>query len=110
MIVDMSVLLHRFYGLEQGDLERWILNAWVRPDGSVGHYMFREIDVARVRLIRELRDDLQVNEDALSIILLLLDQLYDVRRQMREVGEVVKQIVPDEMRRQMLLNLRTRVR
>jgi hypothetical protein len=46
----------------------------VRPDGNAGHYEFREIDVARVRLIQELRNELQINEAALPIVLSLLDQ------------------------------------
>jgi chaperone modulatory protein CbpM len=110
MIIDMSVLLRGIYGLEQEDVERWILNAWVRPDGGDGHYMFREIDVARVRLIRELRVDLQVNEDALPVVLLLLDQLYDVRRQVRDANEVVKRMVPEDIRQKMLWDMATRAR
>ncbi len=79
-MVAMEVLLAQITGLQQIDVERWIGNDWVHADGDAGQYEFAEIDIARVRLIRELRDDLQVSEEALGVILLLLDQLYDVRR------------------------------
>jgi chaperone modulatory protein CbpM len=104
-MIDIEAVFTQVSGLDAGDLERWILNAWVRPAGDAGRYKFREIDVARVRLILELRDELQVNEDALPVVLLLLDQLHDLRRRMREVSEVIAVLAPQEMRREMLMRL-----
>jgi chaperone modulatory protein CbpM len=80
-MIGVARLLADVPGLPEQDLERWISNDWVKPDGDLGDYLFREIDVARVRLILELRDDLDVNEAALPVVLLLIDQLYDLRRQ-----------------------------
>lgn len=82
-MISIEVLVTEVRGLQRSDLEHWIAQQWVRPDGASGQYAFHDIDVARVRLIRELRDDLHVNEDALPIVLSLLDQLYDLRRQLR---------------------------
>jgi chaperone modulatory protein CbpM len=84
-MITVDVLLAQLPDLPPKDLERWILNDWVRPDGRIGDYAFRAIDVARVRLIQELRDDLEINESALPVVLLLLDQLYDLRRRMRDM-------------------------
>jgi chaperone modulatory protein CbpM len=84
-MITVEVLLTQLPNLPLRDLERWISNDWVRPDGQVGDYAFRDIDVARVRFIQELRDELEVNEAALPVVLLLLDQLYDLRRRMRAV-------------------------
>jgi chaperone modulatory protein CbpM len=84
-MISIQVLLAAMPGLPENDLDRWISNAWVRPDGAPGRYLFRDIDVARVRLIQELRDDMEVNEAALPVVLLLLDQLYDLRRQLRRI-------------------------
>ena len=89
-------------GLDDDDLLRWIGNAWVRPDGEPGRYLFREIDVARVRLILELRDEMQVNEEALPVVLSLLDQLYALRRQARQLTRAMEQNLPDEVRRSLL--------
>jgi chaperone modulatory protein CbpM len=39
-----------------------------------------------VRLILELRDLMQVNEEALPVVLSLLYQIYELRRRMRALG------------------------
>jgi len=85
-MITLEVLLTQLPNLPLQDLERWISNDWVRPDGRAGDYAFREIDVARVRLIQDLRDILEINEAALPVVLLLLDQLYDLRRRMKSLG------------------------
>lgn len=104
-MISIELLITQQDGLQRQDLERWIVNEWVRPDDCAGQYMFREIDVARVRLIRELRDDLQVNEDALPVVLSLLDQLYDQRRRMRELSDALRRIASDEVRQNLAQHL-----
>jgi chaperone modulatory protein CbpM len=104
-MIDIEALFTQVSGLDPDDLERWILKSWVRPAGNAGRYEFREIDVARVRLIRELRDELQVNEDALPVVLLLLDQLHDLRRRMREVSDAIAVAAPEQTRRELRLIL-----
>ena len=84
-MITVEVLLAQVPNLPLQDLERWISNDWVRPDGRAGDYAFREIDVARIRLIQDLRDNLEINDAALPVVLLLLDQLYDLRRRMRDL-------------------------
>ena len=86
-MITIEVLLARVPDLPLQDLERWISNDWVRPDGRAGDYAFGEIDVASVQLIQELRDRLEINEAALPVVLLLLDQLYDLRRRLRDLRE-----------------------
>ena len=73
-MITIETLRIQVRGLADSDLQRWIDNAWVRPDGAPGRYLFREIDVARIRLILELRDEMQVNEEALPVVLSLLDR------------------------------------
>jgi chaperone modulatory protein CbpM len=97
-VITVDMLCIRFTGLQRDDLHRWIGNAWVRPDGEAGHYVFRDIDVERVRLILELRDDMQVDENALPVVLSLLDQLYDLRRRMRRLSEALDQTVTEDIR------------
>ena len=104
-MISIDVLIGRCSGLERHVLERWIAHDWVRPDAHDGVYAFREIDVARVRLILELRDELDVGEAALPVVLLLLDQLYDLRRQLRELGVAFARIVPEEVQRNLAAHL-----
>lgn len=98
MIFTVETLFVEIHGLQRPDLDRWITNAWVRPDGEPGHYLFREIDVARIRLIMELREHLEIEEPALPTVLLLLDQLYDMRRRLRGLNTALEEVVPVEIR------------
>ncbi len=104
-MISIEVVLTLVSGLQRPDLERWIVHRLVLPDSAAGAYVFREIDVARVRLIRELRDDLLVNEEALPIVLSLLDQLYEVRRRMREMGRALGRTAPPEVRQAVVTQL-----
>ncbi|CCG40478.1 chaperone modulator CbpM [Magnetospirillum molischianum] len=104
-MIGIEVVVGQLSGLTRQDLERWISNQWVRPDIDDGTYVFREIDFARVRLIQELRDELLVNEEALPVVLLLLDQLYDQRRKMRELCDALRRTAPDDLRRKLAQHL-----
>jgi chaperone modulatory protein CbpM len=94
--------LAQLAGLRIGDLERWVELAWVRPDGEPGQWVFREIDVARVRLIVELRDGLHVEEETLPVVLSLMDQLYDTRRQLRLLHRAVEEAAPNPVHARLL--------
>ena len=85
-MITLDILCARFTALNPDDLRRWIAEGHVRTDRAADDLVFTEIDVERVRLILELRDLMQVNEEALPIILSLLDQIYELRRRMRALG------------------------
>ncbi len=104
----IDVVVAQMSGVQRPDLERWILKKWVKPDMGCGEYEFCEIDVARARLIRDLRDDMEVNEAALPVVLLLLDQLYDLRRRMHDVGEAIDHTVPAEVLVDLVVHLAKR--
>lgn len=104
-MITIEALVIQLRGLRREDLARWIDQAWVRPAGGPGQYLFGEIDVARVRLILELRDEMQVNEDALPVVLSLLDQLYALRRQARQLAEALGQAAPADVRADLLRRL-----
>ena len=107
-MITIEILVTRVPGLQRAHLERWIASGWVRPEGAAGRYEFREIDVARVQLIRELHDELDVNEDAMPVVLSLLDQLYDTRRRLRELSDALGQTAPEEIRRNLANHLQNR--
>lgn len=87
----------RIVQLEPIELERWIAERWILPESEGSGYVFSELDVARVRLIIELRRDLAVGEDAMPIVLRLLDQLYATRRRMRSLLRALETL-PEEHR------------
>ena len=72
-----------FSDLSQVELVHWVEQGWVIPDAEGTAYVFREIDVARVRLIHDLRRDMDLGEDAVPVVLSLLDQIYELRSQLK---------------------------
>jgi chaperone modulatory protein CbpM len=104
-MITVETLFVEINGLQRDDLDRWISNAYIRPDGEPGNYLFREIDVARIKLIIDLRDNLEINEPALPTVLSLLDQLYDLRRRLRGFNTAIQETVPPEIRSAILQRL-----
>jgi chaperone modulatory protein CbpM len=100
-LITLEMLPRHVAGVRVEDVSRWIALAWVQPEGAPGSWLFREIDVARVQLLVDLRDDLDVTEDNLPTVLSLLDQLYDARRQMRALRQALD-AVPAEAREAVL--------
>ena len=83
-------------------LETWVAEDCVRPETADGDPTFTETDLARLRLLCTLRDDFEVNEAALPLVLSLLDQLHGVRRVLRHLTEAVERqpkAVRDEIAR-----------
>jgi chaperone modulatory protein CbpM len=81
--------------LDEVELERWVVEQWVLPDNAGGTYVFQEIDVARVRLIVDLRRDLALDDQAIPVVLHLLDQLYALRRRVKALSVAIDGLPPD---------------
>lgn len=75
--------------VEVTEIRSWIAAEWVRPPKAGDEPVFREVDVARVHLLADLRHDLALDEEAVPVVLSLLDQLYDTRRRMRALVDAV---------------------
>jgi chaperone modulatory protein CbpM len=109
-MITLSAVIASTSGLQQQDLERWIVENWVRPEQSGGDYLFHDVDVARVQLILDLRDQLDLDEFAIPVVLSLLDQVYDLRRRMRQLGEALAEIAPHDVQRALAEHLAQRWR
>jgi len=92
-------------GVRETDLRAWIAEGWVRPESERGVLIFQEIDVARVRLIHDLRRDLAIGNDAVPVVLNLLDQLYAMRRRVRAMNAAID-AQPPAVRRTLRVALR----
>jgi len=68
--------------LQRSDLEAWIREELVAPRQETGTLLFNELEYARVRLICALHYDLEIDTDALPVVLSLVDQLYDTRQRL----------------------------
>lgn len=82
-MISIAAVVQRVGGVDERTLELWVAQDWVRPRRQAGILVFEEIDVARVRLIVELRDELEVGEPALPVVLSLLDQLHAAQAELR---------------------------
>lgn len=65
------------------------------PDGP----RYRHLDVRRVALLCELTDDFEVNEDALVIIMSLLDQLHGAHNKLEQVAKAIDEETSETKRR-----------
>ena len=66
--------------LDLETLEVWIEEEWLVPSGTATDQAFSEADLARAKLIKELMQDLGVNEEGVGVILNLLDQVHGLRK------------------------------
>ena len=105
----LDELCREVAGLQVETLRLWIANDWVRPEGEQGAFQFEEIDVARVRLIVTLHEELRLDEEALPVVLSLLDQLHDARRLMLRLQAAIDASVPIQARQKIRDHLRQAV-
>jgi chaperone modulatory protein CbpM len=73
--------------VERGSLEAWVAAGWIVPPQTEPELMFADVDLARVQLIRDLREDFGVNDEGVSVVLHLVDQMHGLRRSMRALLE-----------------------
>lgn len=84
-MIDEHELMASIALLKADALQRWIDLGWVLPQQENDGFYFDDSDVVRVHLICELHYELHIEEDSLSVVLSLMDQLYATRRLLREV-------------------------
>jgi chaperone modulatory protein CbpM len=83
-------------GIGKPTLQIWLEEGWLAAGGtrkrtaapaqSEPECVLSDVDLARARLIRDLIDDIGVNEPAIGIILDLVDQLHGLRAALRQAS------------------------
>ena len=100
-MIGVEELVRRFAELDRAELSRWIERRWIVPEAQreADHeiWLFHEVDVARVELILHIRRDFAVDEETVSLLLGLLDQVYSLRRQMHRLCDAIES-QPSEIR------------
>jgi chaperone modulatory protein CbpM len=86
----LTAVVALFPDLREPEVAGWVERGWVRPERGDQEWLFQEIDIARVRLIRDLRHAMAVQEETIPLVLSLLDQLYALRGQMHAVARAVE--------------------
>lgn len=81
--------------LTRPQLSRFVDNDLVRPQRDAGRYVFRRIDIARLELLCDLSQDLDLDETALGIVISLIDQLHAVRQELAAVADAIDALPTD---------------
>ena len=92
--------------LDAAALEAWVEAGWLMPRRDAEAADFSDADLARARLIHDLQRDIGVNEEAIPIILDLIDQVHGLRRMLRGVATAVC-TQPDETRQRIVAEIRS---
>ncbi|MCL4675609.1 MAG: hypothetical protein KJZ59_06195 [Pararhodobacter sp.] len=89
------------------ELRLWVQEGWIKPaDGEHGP-AFDELDIARIRLVCDLRKEMSLPTDAVPVVLSLLDQIHGLRRELRDLAQAVE-TQPSEVRHAIAAAYRTR--
>lgn len=88
-MIGLEDLLAAMAPLTREDLMAWIAEELVVPEGAPGAPAFPREIVVRVRLLCTLRYELEIDADALPVVVSLLDQLHDTQRRLRALAGAV---------------------
>lgn len=71
-------------------LRVWVSEGWIAPRIAESGPVYEEIDVARLRLVCQLKHEMNVNDDALPVVMRLVDQVYGLRRTLRRMSQAIE--------------------
>ncbi len=98
MKLDERAVVARIERLTLRELRIWVREGWVRPVPGKGGPSYDEIDVARLRLLCDLRKDMALPTDVMPTVLTLIDNLHRTRRDLRRLTEALDEQSPDVRR------------
>ena len=73
------------HDLQVQTLDLWLEQQWLVPEQTSTGMNFSDMDVARARLIWDLKKDFGVNDEGVDVILHLVDQLHGLRRALEQL-------------------------
>lgn len=83
------------------ELRSWVREGWVRPAQGEDGPFFDELDIARIRLLCDLRKDMAISGDTIPVILSLIDRLHKSQRELRMLRQAVDE-QPEDLRLELL--------
>lgn len=81
--------------LTRNRLVRFVEVDLVRPQRADSGTVYRRIDIARIELLCDLSDDLDLDEAALGIVISLIDQLHAARQDLTIMASAIDALPPD---------------
>ncbi len=104
-MIRIDVVIAGIPGLDEQRLADWVARGWVRAEGaSRAEWLFAEVDLARLHLLRELEVDLAVDAESLPLVLSLLEQVHGLRWMLRNIIDVLAE-APEDVRRRVFAAL-----
>ena len=107
MRIDERTVVTQIDRLTLRELRLWVREGWIRPSNDDLGPVFDELDMARIRLLCDLRKDLSLSADAITPILALMDRLHQTRRDLRWLTEALDE-QSDDVRQSILASFRRR--
>ena len=86
--------------ISRQELELYVAESWVLPERLGEELAFEEVDLARLRFIAELKRDFAINDEAVPLVLHLVDELHLLRQCLAAIGEALADR-PGEQRRRL---------
>ncbi len=87
--------------LDRKRLVLWIERRWVLPVREGDTWLFDEADLARALLIRDLCQDMEIDDETVPMVLSLIDQIHELRVRLRTVMEAIE-AQPEAVRQRIL--------
>lgn len=79
------------------ELRLWVRQGWLRPAEGEAGPVFDELDVARIRLLCDLKKEMSLPNDAVPVVLNLIDHLHRTRRELRALARAIEE-QPEDVR------------
>jgi chaperone modulatory protein CbpM len=85
----LTAVVARYTDLDEAELTAWVERGWIQVEEDNGAPALRDLEVARVHLIHDLRTSMRIDDETIPLILSLLDQVYELRDGLRAVLRAV---------------------
>ena len=89
MTTTLDELLRLHDRLTTMHVERWVARGLLRPVEQGDAWTFEQVDVARVRLLAELADEIGFDDEAVETIIGLVDQVHTLRGQLELLARAI---------------------
>ena len=94
-MIQIAAVFIQIPDLDENRIADWIARGWVQAEGQTRRdWSFTEPAVARLHLLHDLQLDLALDDQAVPVVVALLDQIHALRQTLRTIGELVQQ-TPD---------------
>ncbi|MGY9048706.1 hypothetical protein P775_10695 [Puniceibacterium antarcticum] len=81
--------------LTRRQLVRFVEVEFVRPERAEDGVFYRRVDIARLELLCDLSQDLDMDEAALGVVISLIDQLHAVRQDLATISDALESLPPE---------------